>query len=210
MPSAKPVTKKRKAETPAAAPAPKKSPLAGLPQNHYAPPTGMSPDQLAAWRKEQRRERNRQSAAASRQQTKSRIEELEGEVRKYKSQYEEMKLKMEGMERQIRLLSELSWGAVVKTVTPPGSYPNSPSRSPVHDAYSFETDPQDATTCAVPSKSMMVGDTRDFFLPLFSFADCAPDGVSSHRNEDGVDTAASFMDVSMYSKEHLKPISRQA
>lgn len=56
----------------------------------YVPDTDvpMSRDELAAWRKEARRVRNRESAAASRQKTRKRIEELEDEVSDVKSLYQ--------------------------------------------------------------------------------------------------------------------------
>lgn len=175
----------------------KKSPLAGLPQNYYAPTTDMTPEQLQAWRKEQRRERNRQSAAASRQQTKQRIAQLEGEVLKYKTQYEEMKAKMEGMERQIRLLTEFSAAhnkvaSVPKSVTPPGSYPNSPSRSPVQEVdFLYLHCPEISSS---PSFAELSNSNH-------LFAECAPDEISSQIKTCGADS---------FTKEHLIPITGQA
>ncbi|KAL3798055.1 hypothetical protein HJC23_012346 [Cyclotella cryptica] len=211
----------------------KKSPLADLPQNHYAPPVPMTKEELSAWRKEQRRERNRQSAADSRNKTKLRIEELEGEVLKYKTLYEDMKKTMEGMERQIRMLTEMNERKVKEsrlfspslveqeTVTPPQSYPSSPSRSPV---LGVEPSPHDSTIfhcpvvtslsrpCTPPSHPH----PHSFFPSVLSPpTDCAPDQVSSHPTSAA--TAASFKDhiapmhPSEQSKVHLiKPISRQA
>jgi len=144
MPSAT-ATKKRKAESSAnivvVESRPKKSPLAGLPQNYYAPPPDLTPDQLTTWRKEQRKERNRQSAAASRLQTKHKIQKLEGERDEYKRLYEEMKCRMEGMERQIQWLMALTntkkdtttmttteKDHQVVAVVPQVSYPSSPTR----------------------------------------------------------------------------------
>jgi bZIP transcription factor len=49
-------------------------------QVKYNPDIPMSKEQLAAWRREARRVRNRESAAASRQRIRSRISELEDEV----------------------------------------------------------------------------------------------------------------------------------
>lgn len=51
-------------------------------QPSYEPPSAetMTKEELSAWRKNQRRLRNRQSAATSRQKQKDRIEELEAEV----------------------------------------------------------------------------------------------------------------------------------
>lgn len=50
-------------------------------QVKYNPDIPMSKEQLAAWRREARRVRNRESAAASRQRIRNRISELEDEVR---------------------------------------------------------------------------------------------------------------------------------
>ena len=53
----------------------------------YDPGVPMTKDELVAWRKEARRVRNRESAAASRRKTRDRIEELEGQVSEIKSKY---------------------------------------------------------------------------------------------------------------------------
>lgn len=65
-----------------------KSTKTGKPMNTYEPDVEMTKEQLAAWRREARRVRNRESAAASRRKTKDRITELEKEVDEYKSKYE--------------------------------------------------------------------------------------------------------------------------
>jgi len=56
-------------------------------QVRYDPEVPMDKEQLAAWRKEARRVRNRESAAASRQRIRDRITELEGEVGQWKQKY---------------------------------------------------------------------------------------------------------------------------
>mmetsp|Transcript_763 Transcript_763/g.1638 ORF Transcript_763/g.1638 Transcript_763/m.1638 type:complete len:254 (-) Transcript_763:744-1505(-) len=128
----------------------KKSPLADQPQNYYAPSKPMTKEELSAWRKEQRRERNRQSAAASRDKTRVRIEELEGEVARWRHMYDDLRRKMANMERHIEFLSKFHPGAggvapgqpgasvfplpppqLQQMVTPPGSLPASPRTSPV-------------------------------------------------------------------------------
>ena len=53
----------------------------------YDPGVPMTKEELVAWRKEARRVRNRESAAASRTRTRERIEELEREVEAIKSKY---------------------------------------------------------------------------------------------------------------------------
>lgn len=89
-----------------APPPKKKSPLYNQPQNFYAPQSisAMTKEELSNWRKEQRRKRNRESAAASRTKTKARIDELEGEVEKWKALCDEMSGKMAGMERHLAQL----------------------------------------------------------------------------------------------------------
>jgi hypothetical protein len=58
-------------------------------QIKYEPSIEMPKEQLAAWRREARRVRNRESAAASRQRIRDRIDELELEVTEWKSKYSE-------------------------------------------------------------------------------------------------------------------------
>lgn len=56
-------------------------------QSRYDPGVSMNKDELKSWRKEARRVRNRESAAASRVRNKSRITELEEEVDALNSKY---------------------------------------------------------------------------------------------------------------------------
>lgn len=56
-------------------------------QVRYEPAVPMDKDQLTAWRREARRVRNRESAAASRMKTKERIQELEEQVGCWKQKY---------------------------------------------------------------------------------------------------------------------------
>lgn len=57
-------------------------------QKKYLPDRSMSTEEMKAWRKEARRVRNRQSAAASRQKIRDRIVTLETDVQTWKSKYE--------------------------------------------------------------------------------------------------------------------------
>mmetsp|Transcript_24246 Transcript_24246/g.34695 ORF Transcript_24246/g.34695 Transcript_24246/m.34695 type:complete len:230 (-) Transcript_24246:55-744(-) len=59
-------------------------------QIQYNPDVPMSKEQLTAWRREMRRVRNRESAAASRRKVRDRIQELEQEVKGWKDRYEEV------------------------------------------------------------------------------------------------------------------------
>jgi len=120
----------------------KKSPLFNQPQNYYAPSSisNMSKDELSEWRKEQRRKRNRESAAASRNKTRARIDELEGEVNQWKNKYADLEMKMRCMERHIQFLIATSNNnnkalvvappATAASPPPMVSNPNSPPRSP--------------------------------------------------------------------------------
>lgn len=68
-------------------------------QISYAPDVPMSKEQLAAWRREARRVRNRESAAASRQRIRNRITELEDEVADWKSKYAKAMERLETLEK---------------------------------------------------------------------------------------------------------------
>lgn len=182
---------KRKISDDGTSPPAKKSPLAGLPQNFYAPPsTNMSREQLAAWRKEQRRERNRQSAAESRNKTKLKIEQLEGEVNRYKSLCESMQAKMEMMEQQIRMLTASAEQKVEERCRRVSSEQQLATVSPT-------------ISCPFPNQ-----------LPLFPSLlsspadDCTPVPVPSQPDMDAAATVASLKRFPV-SKEHLT-ISRQA
>lgn len=68
-------------------------------QVRYDPEVPMDKEQLAAWRKEARRVRNRESAAASRQRIRDRITELENEVNLWKQKYSMAAERLEQLER---------------------------------------------------------------------------------------------------------------
>mmetsp|Transcript_35133 Transcript_35133/g.71064 ORF Transcript_35133/g.71064 Transcript_35133/m.71064 type:complete len:228 (-) Transcript_35133:884-1567(-) len=99
----------------------------------YDPDEPMTEEQKAEWRKEQRKARNRASAAASRNKTRARIEELETEVDNLQNMYA----------AAVRRIAELEAGAGIppsslatalplratstsNTVSPPASPPLSP------------------------------------------------------------------------------------
>eukprot|EP00591_Stephanopyxis_turris_P012585 CAMPEP_0195508986 /NCGR_PEP_ID=MMETSP0794_2-20130614/2042_1 /TAXON_ID=515487 /ORGANISM="Stephanopyxis turris, Strain CCMP 815" /LENGTH=220 /DNA_ID=CAMNT_0040636091 /DNA_START=127 /DNA_END=789 /DNA_ORIENTATION=+ len=68
-------------------------------QKRYEPDTPMTKEEESAWRKEQRKIRNRKSAADSRQRARNRISELEGEVEKWKVKYEAAIAKLRDLEK---------------------------------------------------------------------------------------------------------------
>eukprot|EP00543_Licmophora_paradoxa_P005156 CAMPEP_0202447430 /NCGR_PEP_ID=MMETSP1360-20130828/6188_1 /ASSEMBLY_ACC=CAM_ASM_000848 /TAXON_ID=515479 /ORGANISM="Licmophora paradoxa, Strain CCMP2313" /LENGTH=166 /DNA_ID=CAMNT_0049064515 /DNA_START=14 /DNA_END=514 /DNA_ORIENTATION=- len=70
-------------------------------QIRYDPETPMDKDQLAAWRREARRVRNRESAAASRQRIRDRINELESEVEDWKKKYMEAAAQLEDIQHGV-------------------------------------------------------------------------------------------------------------
>ncbi|KAL7494015.1 hypothetical protein ACHAWT_002849 [Skeletonema menzelii] len=72
-------------------------------QIQYNPDVPMSKEQLTAWRREMRRVRNRESAAASRRKVRDRIQELEEEVKGWKDRYEEVMARLsqaEGVKKE--------------------------------------------------------------------------------------------------------------
>eukprot|EP00571_Detonula_confervacea_P013053 CAMPEP_0172312342 /NCGR_PEP_ID=MMETSP1058-20130122/17139_1 /TAXON_ID=83371 /ORGANISM="Detonula confervacea, Strain CCMP 353" /LENGTH=253 /DNA_ID=CAMNT_0013025761 /DNA_START=235 /DNA_END=996 /DNA_ORIENTATION=- len=60
----------------------------------YNPDIPMTKEQLTSWRREMRRVRNRESAAASRRKVRDRIEELEDEVDVWKKRYHEVTVRL--------------------------------------------------------------------------------------------------------------------
>lgn len=67
----------------------------GKKQMRYDPDVPMTKEEASAWRREARRVRNRESAAASRRKIRDRIEVLEGEVDEWKSKYEAIMMKLQ-------------------------------------------------------------------------------------------------------------------
>lgn len=67
-------------------------------QIQYNPDIPMTKEQLTAWRREMRRVRNRESAAASRRKVRDRIEELEDEVSDWKKKYEGVMERLKAVE----------------------------------------------------------------------------------------------------------------
>jgi len=141
-----------------------KSILHGKPQNYNAPPTSMTKEELTAWRKEERKKRNRESAAASRNKIKGRITELESELSEWKQKYTDMEDKMRAMEQHIQLLTQLngSPSSTQDQAAPPPmaiSHPNSPQISPV---------PSTVTSFAASSSSHTIPNVPNLFPNLLS------------------------------------------
>jgi hypothetical protein len=68
-------------------------------QNRYVPDVPMTKEQEAEWRREARRKRNRESAAASRNKVRGRIAELEEEVKCWKKRYSMLLDRISALER---------------------------------------------------------------------------------------------------------------
>jgi len=88
----------------------KKASTKKKPQMKYDPDVPMSKEEAAAWRREQRRKRNRESAALSRQRQRDRIGDLEVEV-------DEWKTKVESIMERIKKLEDAS-GIDSRTLVP--------------------------------------------------------------------------------------------
>ena len=125
----------------------------------------MTKEETAAWRKEQRRKRNRESAAASRQKQRDRIDELEVEVGQWRSKYEEAMRKLVVLEQKQQ---------------------SSPAVLSSNDVQSFMTDLDGATSamispCASPQVSSMPAPSVDMtVLSSLHIADAIPSETKSY------------------------------
>jgi hypothetical protein len=72
-------------------------------QSRYDPGVAMTKDELKAWRKEARRVRNRESAAASRKKNREAIENLEVQVKEIQLKYDGALQYILALEQQLRL-----------------------------------------------------------------------------------------------------------
>jgi len=215
----------------------KKSPLFNQPQNFYAPSSisSMSREELTEWRKEQRRKRNRESAAASRNKTRVRIDELECEVKQWKERYNEMEVKMRCMESHIQFLTKLNNASSLDQdgqprladdgyhqLLPPSqqppmvvSHPNSPPSSPSPSASPPSTNsvvvPNAVTSQLLPpppAYSSYHFATSHLFPSLLS----EPQDCTLVETQTDVNVAAAIMlsDDDDESRSHLNSIPRQA
>ncbi|KAL7456573.1 hypothetical protein ACHAWC_008043 [Mediolabrus comicus] len=190
---------KRKTTAASAARSKKPSVLLGKPQNVYvAPSNDMTREELSAWRKEERRKRNRASAAASRHKTQSKIAELSLEVSLWKTRCEDMQDKMMKLQRQVDLLTRAQSPTqeqqqLQHLVSPPSSNPNSPSSMSLEGQPPIVTSSLDTKKCLPP--------------PLMLSPASLMDQTSSPVENKADITSSSNVDIS---KKHLNMISRQA
>lgn len=203
--------KKRKisADLPSSMVAQKKSILHGKPQNFYAPPSGenMTKEELTTWRKEERKKRNRESAAASRNKIKGRITELESELSEWKLKYADMEDKMRAMKQHIQLLTQLNGNSSStqdQDVPLPTaiSHPNSPQISPVPSAVTSFALPPPAS-----SSSHTIPNVPNLFPNLLSEPqNSAKVETQQVAAPDDVTTVKSMEDI----KSRAHKIERQA
>ena len=158
----------------------------------------MTREELSAWRKEERRKRNRASAAASRHKTQSKIAELSLEVSLWKTRCEDMQDKMMKLQRQVDLLTRAQSPTqeqqqLQHLVSPPSSNPNSPSSMSLEGQPSIVTSSLDTKKCLPP--------------PLMLSPASLMDQTSSPVENKADITSSSNVDLS---KKHLNMISRQA
>ena len=100
-------------------------------QARYEPGVPMTREELAVWRKEARRVRNRESAAASRQKTRERIEQLEAQVSELQDRYEKALQRIAELEGKGPLPSpSIPYISIPKRVSPQSSPKVSPVASP--------------------------------------------------------------------------------
>lgn len=129
-------------------------------QSRYDPGVEMTKDELKAWRKEARRVRNRESAAASRKKNRESIDELELEVKGMQNKYDAALRYIMSLEVQLRQSGGSSSTSFcpsalrqdleeVQKVSPEGETPRqtvSPPQSPtLVDQTPLGVDPKDQT-----------------------------------------------------------------
>lgn len=208
----------------------KKSPLYNMPQNRYAPPdfSKISPEEISEWRKEQRRERNRESAAASRNKNRAKLDELEGEVNHWKSKYYEMEHKMRYMEHQIQVLTRMCHQPPSnnQAILPPQtvvSHPNSPSSSccsslSLPSSIILPAVPNAITSLAPPSLPLLDHSSHQLavpntlsppplFLESVDHSSVENQEVPANSTPDAVAATAIESEESL---KHIIPISRPA
>lgn len=98
-------------------------------QARYEPVVPMGKEELSEWRKEARRVRNRESAAASRRKTRERIEELEGQVSELENKYASALARIAELEGQEEPSEITSFTSAIENQEP-SSHRVSPTLSP--------------------------------------------------------------------------------
>eukprot|EP00804_Cyclotella_cryptica_P024477 CCRYP_017560-RA/>CCRYP_017560-RA protein AED:0.35 eAED:0.35 QI:0/0/0/1/1/1/2/0/336 len=105
------------------------------PQMKYDPEVPLSKEETSAWRREQRRKRNRESAAACRKRQRDRISELEIEVSGWKAKFDEAVRKLREIEGEESAEMELQ---AIETLFPERISCATPSSSDSEDGENQE------------------------------------------------------------------------
>lgn len=137
-------------------------------QNRYEPEVPMTKEEEVAWRKEARRQRNRESAANSRNKIRNRIQELENEVVEWKAKYAALMDRIDLLEKEIPNSSTISTsctGAYQKQ-SPLSLVPSSPPRTPTPTAPRNIYIPSFVSSCSSSSSSNE--ENFDLSIPLVS------------------------------------------
>jgi hypothetical protein len=119
-------------------------------QARYDPGVPMTKEDLVAWRKEARRVRNRESAAASRSRTRERIDELEGEMTVLQSKYS----------AALQRIVELETAAAAHDTVSPFTLPQ--DASIVSPSHSTLSSPQHLSTPIATPEDSFTLEERDF------------------------------------------------
>lgn len=141
-------------------------------QLKYDPDVPMTKDEASAWRREQRRKRNRESAAASRQRQQCRVAELEQELSVLKTQYEALLQKIQESVQSSKStkdsphisVSSLSPCDASNEVFSTASEDTSSSRRPVTPPIVGSKDNVRFATSS-PTSCVNVDPTQEFFKP---------------------------------------------
>lgn len=150
-------------------------------QARYTPPNKaeMTKAELAAWRKEARRVRNRESAAASRRKTRERIEELEETVSTLRDELQQALATIERMKKESpqRTMEDTTAATednnkspiTIKTVISPAS---SPLRSPREEPEGIQVLPKKQDSPEIPEPSTETTATAFSMIPSRPIAWC--------------------------------------
>jgi len=167
------------------------------PQMKYDPDVPMTKEEAAVWRREQRRKRNRESAALSRQRQRDRIGDLEVEV-------DEWKTKVENIMERIKKLEEES-GIDSRTLVPePLPRPPKQERHQDIPGQSLEFEVIDNDTDTNQSSKFVSPPTSPGHSSSFSEEDESPEAspIASSDAKTVVDAVVDQVLMGIESYEH--------
>lgn len=138
----------------------------------------MTKEEISEWRRDQRKQRNRASAAASRQKVKSRIAELEKEVEGWKEKYFELKGLLEG--KQQKQLEQGDVSGVSPSPSPSSSMEQ--QKKPTDEAEVTNSRPQEESSCPITATTTpgagMEACTNAAASPMLSTTNSASNEIS--------------------------------